>query len=203
VTLTPCAASPAFTADRRRCGRLAASCLLKDIPLNTNPPRIEPERPGDATAIGQLTTTAFAPMPFSDGDEARVIDALREAGALTISLVAIAADGELVGHVAFSPVRIDGQEGDWYGLGPVSVAPGLQGRGVGSALILDGLDRLRALKAGGCVLLGDPNYYRRFGFVSDPVLTYQGKPNRYFQHLVLAAPGRAGDVSFHPAFDPP
>jgi putative acetyltransferase len=177
------------------------SCLLKDIPLNS--PRIEPERPGDATVIGQLTTTAFAPMPFSDGDEARVIDALREAGALTISLVAIAADGELVGHIAFSPVRIDGRPGDWYGLGPVSVAPGLQGRGVGSALILDGLDRLRALSAGGCVLLGDPNYYRRFGFVSDPLLTYQGKPNRYFQHLVLGASRRAGDVSFHPAFDAP
>lgn len=142
-------------------------------------------------------------MPFSDGDEARVIDALRAAGALTISLVAVSADGEVVGHVAFSPVRIDGRASDWYGLGPVSVAPELQGRGIGGALILDGLDRLRALNAGGCVLLGDPNYYARFGFVSDPALTYQGKPNRYFQRLLLAGPGRAGDVSFHPAFDPP
>ncbi|MBA4012647.1 MAG: GNAT family N-acetyltransferase [Phenylobacterium sp.] len=142
-------------------------------------------------------------MPFSDGDEARVIDALREAGALAISLVAVDVDGEVVGHIAFSPVRIDGRPGDWYGLGPVSVAPGLQRRGVGSALILQGLDRLRELQAGGCVLLGDPNYYSRFGFVSDPALTYQGKPNRYFQRLVLGTSGRTGDVSFHPAFDPP
>jgi putative acetyltransferase len=180
---------------------------LKESPLKTIPPRvperlrIEPERLGDAIKIGQVTTTAFAPMPFSDGDEARVIDALRDAGALTVSLVAIAADGELVGHVALSPVRIDGQPSDWYGLGPVSVAPGIQRRGVGSALIAEGLDRLRELKAGGCVLLGNPNYYSRFGFVSVPTLTYRGKPNPYFQRLVLGASPRKGDVSFHPAFD--
>ncbi|MFZ3006560.1 MAG: N-acetyltransferase [Phenylobacterium sp.] len=163
--------------------------------------RIEPERPGDAREISHLTTTAFAPMPFSDGDEARVIDDLRAAGALTISLVAITAQGELVGHVAFSPVRIDGQPGDWYGLGPVSVAPRLQRQGVGSALINNGLDRLRALNAAGCVLTGNPDYYRRFGFFSDPALTYQRQPNRYFQRLVLRGLPATGDASFHPAFD--
>ena len=165
--------------------------------------RIEPERPGDARQISQLTTTAFAPMPFSDGDEARVIDGLREAGALTLSLVAITAQGELAGHIAFSRVRIDDQPGDWYGLGPVSVAPRLQRQGVGSALIANGLDRLRDWNAAGCVLLGNPDYYRRFGFLSDPSLTYQGQPNRYFQHLVLKGPPATGDVSFHPAFDGP
>ena len=165
--------------------------------------RIEPERPGDANEISQLTTTAFAPMPFSEGDEARVIDDLRAAGALTISLVAVTAEGELVGHIAFSGVRIDGQPGDWYGLGPVSVAPPMQGQGVGSALIANGLDRLRGLDAAGCVLLGNPDYYRRFGFLSDPTLTYQGQPNRYFQQLALKGPPARGDASFHPAFDPP
>ncbi len=142
-------------------------------------------------------------MPFSDGDEARVIDALRAAGALTISLVAITAEDEVVGHIAFSPVRIDGQPGDWYGLGPVSVAPAMQGQGVGGALINNGLERMRALGAAGCVLLGNPDYYRRFGFLSDQTLTYQGQPNRYFQHLVLKGPPTRGDVSFHSAFDPP
>jgi predicted N-acetyltransferase YhbS len=175
--------------------------LKTTTPSLPEPLRIAPERPGDAVRIGQITTAAFAPMPFSDGDEARIIDALRDAGALALSLVAIAADGELVGHVAFSAVRIDGEPGDWYGLGPVSVAPGIQKRGVGSALILEGLDRLRALRAGGCVLLGDPNYYRRFGFESVPALTYKGKANPYFQRLVLEGPPRSGDVSFHPAFD--
>jgi len=177
--------------------------------LNTIPPldserlRIEPERPGDAMEIGHITTVAFAPMPFSDGDEARVIDALREAGALSVSLVAIAAEGKLLGHIAFSSVRIDGQAGDWYGLGPVSVAPWMQRRGVGIALITKGLHRLRRLNAGGCVLLGNPDYYRRFGFLSDPTLTYRGQSNPYFQRLVLRGPVTKGDVSFHPAFDTP
>lgn len=165
--------------------------------------RIVPERPGDVIGIGQITTAAFAPMPFSNGTEARIIDALREAGTLSVSLIARTADGELIGHIAFSPVRIDDQPSDWYGLGPVSVAPHMQGRGVGSALITKGLDRLRELMAGGCVLLGNPDYYSRFGFLSDPTLTYHGKPNAYFQHLVLNGPPTTGDVSFHPAFDAP
>jgi putative acetyltransferase len=177
---------------------------LNTIPqLDSERLQIEPERPGYATEIGKITTAAFAPMPFSDGDEARVIDALREAGGLTISLVAIAAGRELVGHIAFSAVRIDGRPGDWYGLGPVSVAPGKQRRGIGSALIHTGLDRLRDLKAAGCVLLGNPDYYRRFGFLSDPTMTYQGQPNPYFQHLLLTGPLAKGDVRFHPAFDGP
>jgi putative acetyltransferase len=180
---------------------------LKDFPLKTirsfdsEHLRIAPERPGDIIEIGQITTAAFAPMPFSDGDEARVIDALRAAGALSVSLVATSADGELVGHVAFSPVRIDDQPSGWYALGPVSVAPHVQRRGVGSALIARGLDRLRDLEAEGCVLLGNPDYYRRFGFLSDPTLTHQGRSNPYFQHLVLGGPPAKGDVSFHPAFD--
>lgn len=165
--------------------------------------RIAPERPGDAKDIARITTAAFAPMPFSDGDEARVVDALRCAGALTLSLVALTAEDELVGHIAFSPVRIDGQSGDWFGLGPVSAAPGMQRRGIGSALIHQGLQQLVGLGASGCVLLGDPGYYGRFGFLSDPVLTYHGRPNRYFQRLVLRGAAPAGDVSFHPAFDPP
>jgi putative acetyltransferase len=177
--------------------------------MSTVPPRdparlrIEPERPGDASGIGRLTTAAFAPMPFSSGDEARIVAALRKAGALSVSLVATTAGGDLVGHIAFSPVRIDGRASDWYGLGPVSVEPRKQRQGIGSALITAGLDRLRELKAAGCVLLGNPGYYRRFGFLSDPALTYRGEPNAYFQRLVLAGPPARGDASFHPAFDAP
>ena len=70
-------------------------------------------------------------------------------------------------------------------------------------MITNGLHRLRGLNAGGCVLLGNPGYYRRFGFLSDPALTYQGQSNPYFQRLVLGGPARTGDVSFHPAFDTP
>jgi putative acetyltransferase len=161
---------------------------------------IRQERGEDVNEIGLVTAKAFAPMPFGDGTEAQLVETLRAASALTVSLVATL-DDALVGHVAFSPVTINDRPSDWYQLSPISVAPQVQRRGVGSALIGRGLDRLRGLRAGGCVLLGDPDYYGRFGFLSDPELTYQGKANRFFQRLILNDPSMIGDVSFHPAFN--
>lgn len=162
--------------------------------------QIRLERPKDATTIRALTDAAFKGMRFSHQTEARVIDGLRAAGALTLSLVAIEG-GDIVGHVAFSPVQINGEAGDWYGLGPVSVWPDRQRRGIGQALIRDGLQRLRLLGAGGCVLLGDPAYYGRFGFESDPNLYEVGAPPGAFQHLSLSGVQPSGEVRFHPAFD--
>lgn len=161
---------------------------------------IRPERPEDAATIHALTDAAFAGMPFSDQTEARVVDGLRAAGALTLSLVATEAD-EILGHVAFSPVTVNGEAVGWYGLGPVSVWPARQRSGVGQALIRDGLQRLAALGAGGCVLLGDPAYYRRFGFANDPSLHLVGAPPWAFQCLTLDGPRPEGEVRFHPAFD--
>lgn len=162
--------------------------------------QIRPERPEDAATIHALTAEAFSGRPFSDGAEPRVIDALRAAGALTLSLVATH-DGEVVGHVAFSPVTINGESGDWYGLGPVSVWPDRQRTGIGQALIREGLQRLRSMGAGGCVLLGDPAYYARFGFENDPDLRHAGAPAWAFQRLLLNGARPRGDVSFHPSFD--
>ena len=162
--------------------------------------RIRPERPEDAPTIHDLTETAFEGRPFSDGTEAQVIDRLRATGALTLSLVAEEGD-DIVGHVAFSPVTIDGGAGGWFGLGPVSVWPDRQRAGVGQALVRAGLDRLRAMGAGGCVLLGDPAYYGRFGFRHDPALRHAHGPPWAFQHLTLNGPRPTGEVSFHPAFD--
>ncbi|WP_420966786.1 GNAT family N-acetyltransferase [Bradyrhizobium sp. B120] len=163
--------------------------------------QIRDERDEDAAAISRITAAAFASAPHSSGTEARIVEALRQAGALAISLVATSDDGPIVGHIAFSPVQIDGAAGRWYGLGPVSVTPDLQSQGVGSVLICEGLVRLAALGADGCVVLGDPAYYRRFCFLDDRWLTYGGKPSRYFQRLVLKGGAPKGDVSFHPAFD--
>ncbi|MBR1159278.1 GNAT family N-acetyltransferase [Bradyrhizobium elkanii] len=163
--------------------------------------QIRDERPEDAAAISAITAAAFAKATHSSGTEASIVEALRAAGALTISLVAVSEDGSIFGHIAFSPVRIDGVAGRWYGLGPVSVAPDLQRQGIGSALIRDGLARLVTQNADGCVLLGDPAYYGRFGFVSDPALTYGGQPSPYFQGLVLRGEPPKGDVSYHSAFD--
>ncbi|MCA1399716.1 N-acetyltransferase [Bradyrhizobium sp. BRP56] len=163
--------------------------------------QIRDERPEDAAAISRITAAAFANAPHSSGTEARIVEALRAADALTISLVAVSDDGSIAGHIAFSPVQIDGVAGRWYGLGPVSVAPDLQRRGSGGALIRDGLARLVTLNADCCVLLGDPAYYSRFGFVSDPALTYGGEPSPYFQRLVLKGDPPKGDVKYHAAFD--
>jgi putative acetyltransferase len=162
--------------------------------------QIRQERPEDVATIRALTEAAFKGMPFSDQTEAKVIDALRAAGALTLSLVATEG-GEIISHVAFSPVRINGEAGDWYCLGPVSVWPDHQRTGIGQALIREGLQRLQSMGGGGCVLLGDPAYYRRFGFESDPDLYDVDAPPGAFQRLTLNGARPSGEVTFHPAFD--
>lgn len=162
--------------------------------------QIRLERPEDATTIHALTEAAFEGRPFSNGAEAKVVEALRAAGALTLSLVATDGD-DVVGHVAFSPVTINGDAGAWYALGPVSVWPHRQRSGVGQALIREGLRRLRSAGAGGCVLLGDPGYYARFGFRNDPQLRHAGAPSWAFQCLTLNGPRPTGEVSFHRAFE--
>jgi putative acetyltransferase len=158
------------------------------------------EQSEDLAAIRTLTFAAFENAPHSTQTEAAIIDALRAAGALTISLVAVDAE-VLVGHVAFSPVTINGEVSGWYGLGPVSVRPDRQRKGVGRALIQTGLDHLRAMNAQGCVVLGDPLYYGRFGFISDPNLRYGNVPPEYFQRLAFSDEVPKGEVLFHTGFD--
>jgi putative acetyltransferase len=162
--------------------------------------QIRPERPEDAAAIGILANAAFKDVPYSDRTEAKIVEALRTAEALTISLVAVQ-DGEVVGHVAFSPVKINGVTSDWHGLGPVCVRPQQQGRGIGQALIRDGLHRLESAGAAGCVVLGDPAYYGRFGFEYDPELYYRDAPPGYFQRLTLSGSPPKGEVTYHPGFE--
>ena len=96
----------------------------------------------------------------------------------------------------------DGSPG-WVGLGPISVAPLVQSRGVGSALMNDALSRLRERGFAGCVLVGDPAYYRRFGFRSEPSLVLPGVPPEYFQALVFDGDVPSGEVAYHRAFDGP
>ena len=160
---------------------------------------IRPERPADAQIIRQVTETAFAVAEHSAGTEGAIIDALRAANALTVSLIATIND-DVIGHVAFSPVTIDGAEANWFGLGPVSVRPDFQGQGIGSALVHEGLDRLRVAGAKGCVVLGDPNYYGRFGFEHDPTVRFEGVPPEYFMRLSLDSSLIAGRVAYHEGF---
>ena len=162
--------------------------------------RIRSERPEDHAAIRAVTVAAFERSSYGHNGEADIVEALRADAALTVSLVA-EAEGEIVGHVAFSPVAITTAEGDWYGLGPISVAPAHQGAGVGLALMQEGLRALGALKASGCVVLGDPSYYRRFGFESDPALRYGPEASPYLQRLVMRGAAPSGAVRYHPSFD--
>jgi putative acetyltransferase len=160
---------------------------------------IREETVADHAAIYDLTKRAFAPMPFAAGDEQDLITHLRNAGALTISLVA-ELDGQVVGHVAFSPaIAADGSEG-WYALGPVSAEPNLKHQGIGSAFITAGLAMLNARDAAGCVLVGTPIYYSRFGFLPFPGLAPEGEPAEYFQILPLRITHPTAVVHFHPLF---
>ncbi len=160
---------------------------------------IRAETPEDVDAIGVVTRAAFAGAAHSSGTEGAIVEALREAGALKLSLVAVQG-GAVVGHIAFSPVTIEGRSIGWFGLGPVSVRPDRQRGGVGAALIEAGLDRLRRGGAAGCVVLGDPGYYRRFGFAADARLRYPQAPAAYFQRLAFAGPPPTGTVAYHQAF---
>jgi putative acetyltransferase len=161
---------------------------------------IRDEGAADVAAIRDLTAAAFAPMAFSDGTEPAIIDALRDAGDLVLSLVA-AAEGAVVGHVAFSPVTIGGVHRGWFGLGPIAVLPGLQRQGIGRALIAAGLARLRDRGAQGCALIGDPGYYGPLGFESDGRLTHGTLDRRYVQWLTLAGTAPMGELQFAAGFD--
>jgi putative acetyltransferase len=163
------------------------------------PWHIREEAPGDEPAVAALTAAAFGEAAHSSGTEAAIVDRLRADGDLALSLVADDT-GRMLGHAAFSPVRITSGASGWYGLGPVSVLPDWQGQGIGSALIRSGLERLRATGARGCVVLGEPSYYGRFGFAHDPQLAFPGPPPEYFQRLVFAGEPPAGTVRYAPAF---
>jgi putative acetyltransferase len=160
---------------------------------------IRDETQADIDAITRVTIAAFRTLEVSNQTEQYVIEGLRAAGALRISLVA-ELDGRVVGHVAFSPVSIADGTPDWYGLGPVSVQPEHQGRGIGKALIEEGLSRLKDLHARGCCLVGDPEYYRKFGFERVPGFVHEGVPPDYFVALCFQGPPPQGAAAFHEAF---
>lgn len=160
---------------------------------------IRDERPTDYHGISDVTATAFESMEISNHTEQFIIDALRAANALTVSLVA-ELDGRIVGHIAFSPVTMSDSTGDWYGLGPVSVHPEFQRKGIGKALIKEGLSRLKDIKAKGCCLVGHPQYYRQFGFDNVEGLAYDGVPQEFFFVLSFDGTIPKGHVLFHEGF---
>ena len=158
------------------------------------------ELAADVPAIEAVTTAAFLDAPHTSHTEQFIVDGLRKAGQLTVSLVAEAA-GQVVGHVAVSPVSIsDGADG-WFGLGPISVLPRYQRLGVGSRLMREALSVLQQQGAAGCVVLGEPEYYGRFGFRADPNLVLPDVPPEYFQAVAFGSARPRGIVSYHAAFN--
>lgn len=177
-------------------------------PVSVRLPVVRPERidGSDTGAIRALTTEAFAHAVHTSGTESRIVDALRDAGALSYSLVAVHA-GRIVGHAAASPVTLDPDDGGrWYGIGPVSVHPDFRHQGTGSALMRALLDLLVIYGATGAVLLGDPALYARFGFAARDGLTMAGlAPADAANFQALRLDGKTtyptATVTYHPAFD--
>ena len=165
---------------------------------------IRPECAEDFDAIRALIASAFqttGPSGRSDQvpREHGLVDALRRARALSLSLVAEDA-GSIVGHIAFSPVLIDGRALGWHGLAPVAVRPDRQNAGIGGRLVREGLARLASLRSEGCVVLGNPTYYGRFGFAARSELRLEGVPPQYFMAQSFGGVIPTGVVTYHNAF---
>ncbi|MBP0623236.1 GNAT family N-acetyltransferase [Cupriavidus consociatus] len=161
---------------------------------------IRNEQAADVDAIARLTEAAFRSEPHSSHTEQFIVNALRRDGQLTVSLVA-AEDDDIVGHVAISPVTISSGASAWYGLGPISVLPERQGQGIGTKLMKAALGELQRLGSAGCVVLGNPAYYGRFGFKAHARLVLPGVPQEYFQAVAFGAEIPVGEVRYQQAFD--
>jgi len=161
---------------------------------------IRAETAADARAIEAVTAAAFLDARHTSGTEQHIVNALRRAGGLSVSLVA-EVDSKVVGHVALSPVSVSDGSAGWFGLGPVSVLPQRQGAGIGSRLVREALRILRESGAAGCVVLGEPEYYGRFGFKADSNLVFPGPPPEYFQAIAFHPVNTRGTVTYHEAFE--
>ena len=167
-----------------------------------NPVIVRPEEDRDHLAIYAITSAAF-----DGGEEADLIDRLRQTADPFISLVA-EVEGRVVGHILFTPVSFTGPAGASPGIGlaPMAVAPGLQRRGIGSALVERGLEACREAGHQAAVVLGHPEYYPRFGFdrASAHGIRWEIEvPDEAFMVLELvpgALEGRSGVVHYHPEF---
>jgi putative acetyltransferase len=162
---------------------------------------IHAERPGDETTVYQINQAAFG-----RDAEAELVDKLR-AGGDYLAFVAVI-QGEIVGHIAFTLVTIDGSSTQGMGLGPVAVLPAHQRQGVGGRLIRHGLHHVREAGWPFVVVLGHSTYYPHFGFA--PASRFKlrsqwpGVPDEAFMAILFAPdalPAAGGVVRYRPAFD--
>ena len=159
----------------------------------------------DFAAVHQLVIAAFKTLPVACGREQFVMDALWRTGAATVALVAeergATGTGAIVGQAAFSKVLVGGADVGWHGCGPVAVLPARHKQGIGSALMRAGLERLRVLGSKGCVVVGDPAYYPRFGFANTDAMFEPGVPPEVFMAISFDGAMPRGEVKFDKAFE--
>lgn len=171
------------------------------MPAETSRYEIRPETPADRDAVHDVVRDAFGQTP-----EAVLVDRLRASAHPQVSLVA-ESDGRIAGHIFFSPVAL--RESDALAAGqlaPLSVSPKHQRVGVGSALVRAGLEACRGLGWCAVFLVGDPDYYGRFGFemAAPRGFSLAGPHGEFLQVAALRAgalDGHSGEIRLHPSFD--
>ncbi|HSG16585.1 MAG TPA: N-acetyltransferase [Anaerolineae bacterium] len=164
---------------------------------------VRPERPEDQLDIHDVNREAFG-----QDEEAELVDAVRQAGGALFSLVAVY-DGQVVGHILFSPVNIESHEAMYpaVSLGPLAVLPEFQGQGIGSLLVKAGLAACREAGHGIVIVLGHPDYYPRFGFRPASLFGIRWEhdaPDEAFMVVELhqgAVAAASGVARYHPAFE--
>lgn len=162
---------------------------------------IRTEAPADILAVDRLLKSAF-----ETETEADLVMRLRENGRRTLSLVACNDEGEVVGHVMFSPVTLNGEDLNWQCLAPLAIKADYRRQGLAAELVKEGLESLKEFGYPACVVLGEPEYYSRFGFEASEKYSFccQWEASAgAFQVLALAEnefTDRSGRIEFSPEF---
>lgn len=167
---------------------------------------IRTEAPADI-----LTIDALLRQTFPTSAEAKLVRSLRENSRFTLSLVACCDDGEVIGHVLFTPVTLDGDDFGWQGLAPIAVKEEYRGQGIAESLIKSGLESLYEFGYSACFVLGSANYYSRFGFKKSESMGFvsiyhsmESYQAGAFQALALADDafdGKTGLIEYSPEFN--
>ncbi|MEZ8101408.1 GNAT family N-acetyltransferase [Vibrio bivalvicida] len=162
---------------------------------------IRTEAPADILAIDRLLKSTFETEA-----EANLVMKLRENSRRTLSLVACNDEGVVVGYVLFSPVTLEGSDLNWQGLAPLAVEEKYRNQGLAAEMVKEGLSSLREFGYPACVVLGNPAYYSRFGFIDSEERQMRCQwdvPQGAFQVLSLVEgefDHRSGLIEYCPEF---